>query len=145
MTYVFIDLSHIVGDLPLITTCRIFVKYVPTHFIQENTYALFFFLEITIHQLYDMERLFHVNIVFELFARNARKDDNDDRYLFDDVDEVIVRNDDNDIDARRENESDPDRDTDKPDKTKTNADYCTRDPLLTCKLIRRSLCHFPTP
>ena len=88
------------------------------------------FSRITIHQLYDMERVFHVNInVFELFDRNAHKDDDTD--LFDDDNVVTIRND--------ENERDPDCDTDKPD----DADDCQHDLLLSCKLIRRSLCHFP--
>ncbi|KAI0218443.1 hypothetical protein LSAT2_029860, partial [Lamellibrachia satsuma] len=64
-----------------------------------------------------MEQLFQVDIdVFELFDRNACKDDND-KGIFDDVDEVTIRNDDDDDsddDKRRDNERDPDRDTDKP-------------------------------
>lgn len=102
---------------------------------------MLYFSGMTIHQLYNMEQLFQVDIdVFELFDRNARKDDND-KGIFDDVDEVTIRNDDDDDsddDKRRDNERDPDRDTDKP------ADDRTRDTdlLSSCKLIRRSLCHF---
>ena len=57
---------------------------------------MLYFSGMTIHQLYDMEQLFQVNInVFELFDRNACKDDND-KGIFDDVDEVTIRNDDDD-------------------------------------------------
>ena len=55
-----------------------------------------------------MELLVQVNInVFELFYRNARKSTNEDRDIFDDVDEVTIRNDeddDSDDDKRRESE-----------------------------------------
>ena len=83
-----------------------------------------------------MERLVQVSInVFELFYRNARKGNKEDRDIFDEVDEITTRNDednDSDDDKSRENECDPDRDTDKP---ADDADERERDidPLLLCK------------
>ena len=53
------------------------------------------FSGITIHQLYDIEQLFQINInVFELFDRKAR---NDDKAKFDDVDEITIQNGEDDL------------------------------------------------